>query len=1081
MPAFLHLAPAGSGKTEYVLDRLFDVIQGRGKDFPKVWVLLATGRQVLDFRQRLAERSQDATAFCNVEFFSFYALNARLLNLARRPARRIQATTQLALLRQLVAGANAAGQLKHFHRIAHTRGFIEVLADLINELKQNGIDVDQFDHAASSKKDYDISVLYRRYQQTLKNNDLVDREGEGWLALATSRNRGDIVNGVDLMLVDGFDQFTPVQAQLLAELARGLQRIDITLPTLYQQSGELAHRSELTRARLEQTHTEAGASLRITTLNGGSDDRHPDLELLGRLVFRNSSADVKSDALRLVAMPTITDEAKAVLRLVKQQLLNGESGEDFMIVLRDWDRYATSFRQGQLEFGLPLLLHYQPSFQNIPVVAVLLDLLDLAPEFRRGDLLDVLHSPYLESGLDEADIDLLDRLSLEQVFDRGARDDWLNMISLARLSALDEEDERRPISSESAERLAQHLARFLDGITPPEKGDVRAYVSWIEQLIGNNPNVDWLEDPSRDLSRFSLQIAQRVTQSAQAQDALVQRDMAALNGLTAIMRDLLLSDDLIRDGFGETMSSDWRDFWAQLKHAIQSSSEPPQVAHRAGRVLVTTATEARGLPHRHIYILGLSEGIFPSEASEDPIYLDSERLRLQALDIPLSTRAERADDRGLFLELISLPRQTLTLSRPTFQEGKVWLESHFWRSVVSAFPKQPVTTAVIGQVVRPADAASLSELMLSIVDHSSGQDGRNARQMRSWLRNHPTHSKLWQRIQRGCQIEAGRLSQSPYNQFSGHLSRPELQAEVERRLSPLRIWSASQLKDYGLCGFRYFAKRLLKLDEVREPETGYDLLQLGLLNHKILEETYRQIRDRGMAIREDNQERALEIFEEVATGLLQRAPEEFGFRASASWQAEQEVLYRGLKALVRHDFSDDSPLNLLDGDRYVFDVERQFEDLRIDLPGMNEPLRMRGHIDRIDEVDGQLLVVDYKTGATRIDRSQMEAGRDFQMMAYVLALLNAPDPQGELKAGMFWHLRDLKTSGVFKIDDPDDQAAMDTALLQVAQNLRDGRRGQFPVHPNALEEGKCARYCEYAHLCRVNITNRYKHRGQDER
>ena len=393
------------------------------------------------------------------------------------------------------------------------------------------------------------------------------------------------------MLVDGFDQFTPVQAQLLAEIARGLQRIDITLPALYQQTGELARRSELTRARLEQAHTEAGASLRIATLNASSDDRRSDLELLGRLVFRNASADVKSDALRLIVMPTITDEVKAVLRLVKQQLLNGESAEDIMIVLRDWDRYAASFRQGQQEFGLPLLLHYQPSFQNIPVVAVLLDLLDLAPEFRRGDLLDVLHSPYLESGLDEADIDLLDRLSLEQVFDRGARDDWLDMIRLARLSALDEEDERRPIASESAERLAQHLARFLDGITPPEEGDVRTYVSWIEQLIGNNPIVDWQEDPSRDVSRFSLQIAQRVTQSAQAQDALVQRDMAALNGLTAIMRDLLLSEDLIRDGFGETMSSDWHDFLGateacyskQLRTTASGASRRPSVGNDRNR------------------------------------------------------------------------------------------------------------------------------------------------------------------------------------------------------------------------------------------------------------------------------------------------------------------------------------------------------------------------------------------------------------------------------------------------------------------------------------------------------------------
>ena len=37
--------------------------------------------------------------------------------------------------------------------------------------------------------------------------------------------------------------------------------------------------------------------------------------------------------------------------------------------------------------------------------------------------------------------------------------------------------------------------------------------------------------------------------------------------------------------------------------------------------------------------------------------------------------------RGLFYELISLPTESLTLSRPTIQGGKVWLESHLWRAV----------------------------------------------------------------------------------------------------------------------------------------------------------------------------------------------------------------------------------------------------------------------------------------------------------------------------------------------------------------------------------------------------------------
>ena len=40
---------------------------------------------------------------------------------------------------------------------------------------------------------------------------------------------------------------------------------------------------------------------------------------------------------------------------------------------------------------------------------------------------------------------------------------------------------------------------------------------------------------------------------------------------------------------------------------------------------------------------------------------------------------------------------------------------------------------------------------------------------------------------------------------------------------------------WGLCGFRFFSRRLLHLEPYEEPESGLDALQLGSLNHKILE------------------------------------------------------------------------------------------------------------------------------------------------------------------------------------------------------------------------------------------------------
>ena len=94
MPANLYLAPVGTDKTASVVDGLLDSIQNQHRAFPKVWVLTANRRQAMSFRQRLVDRSEAETTFFNIEYFSFYTLNVRLLNLAGQPARRIPGLTQ---------------------------------------------------------------------------------------------------------------------------------------------------------------------------------------------------------------------------------------------------------------------------------------------------------------------------------------------------------------------------------------------------------------------------------------------------------------------------------------------------------------------------------------------------------------------------------------------------------------------------------------------------------------------------------------------------------------------------------------------------------------------------------------------------------------------------------------------------------------------------------------------------------------------------------------------------------------------------------------------------------------------------
>ena len=1080
MPGTLHLAPVGHDKTALAISLLNDVTRSARVSFPRVWVLTATRRQEFNFRGRLIESADSANAYFNVEFFNFYALNAQILRLAGTPVRRLNSQTRFGLLRDLLAQMRADCKLSFFHRIAEKRGFVSVLADLIDELKQGGIDVADFAAAVQSEKDREIAAVYRRYQEMLRKSELADVEGEGWLALATLRRRSAIAANVDLLLVDGYDQFTPVQAQLLAELARSIEHVHCTLTTPPVDIGDPAPgRSMLARKRLEDAFAAAKVKLTVRQVEAEDGAQQADLGQLAQNIFRDQPANGVGNAIRLIAMPNEAEEVRAVLRAVKAQLLDGARPDDMLIALRDWNRYATYFDSGQVEYDLPLLLHHERSFSGSPVIAALQDLLQLAPRFRRLELLDVLRSPYIDVDLDAGLIDLLDKISRERQFTGGGKAEWLEIIALARQRSRDPESELdyTVLTPDQAAQLTSRLSAFIGAVTPAESAGIRDYIRWLAGLLGSDPRAAADE---REAPPYSLNVIMRAWEHDRANPAIVRRDIDALNGLRQILRDMLSCDDVMRATFGRSAGLGWDQFWSDLRHALETKADDAVSLSRNGRVLVTTATEARGLPHPHVYILGLAEGIFPAEASEDPLYLDSERTDFQARGIPLATQAERIDDQGLFYELISLPRQSLTLSRPTFQAGKVWIESHFWRAVTQVFPKLSIISRTVGAVIDAEDAANSTELMLALSDQLHQQDASEATaalRVGSWLRAQPAFAEQWQRILHGRRVELGRLSNAPFDRYSGILSQPAMLDQAAHSLGEKRSWSASRLKDYGLCGFRYFAKRLLKLEEVVEPEAGVDALQLGLLNHSILESTYRRIGALGLSISESNVEKALTILAQVAEDWLERAPDALNFRATATWQEEKQVIFNRLAALIKLDFSAESPLNRFGESRQVEQLEHAFSDLEIELPDGIGPIRVNGFIDRIDKVDGRLVLIDYKTGSTRINRREMEAGRDFQMMIYLLALRSLAEHgpiDGEVAGGMFWHLRDLKTSGVFDSENEEDLAALEVAGGHIANNLQMGRGGQFPVHPTALENGKCARYCEYSHFCRMQVTRRYK-------
>ncbi len=495
MATRLLLARVGAGKTDAV-QRDLDALKQRDP-LARVWVLLSTERQIADFRRRFMA---DRPVYFNVEPFNFYSLYRRLLALAGNPQRCLDDAARYGLIRVLLADLYPEASAGVFAGIAHMPGFVGIVAAFLFELKQNLIDPQKFQEMLLRlKKNTNWRGIYIRYQAMLQDHKLVDREGEGWLAVEALRDQPKLAADVDLLIVDGYDQFNHLQATLLARLGGQVRDAVITLTTVPEREATIGSRFQQAFDRLTTAYTDVGVALTVNYLPDYADDRAPALQHLSDQLLRPRAPKIAADdAVKLIEAPDPAREVGAILRRVKRLLLDGCAPDDILIAVRDWAQYGGQIAAQGRRYGLPLALHYGDPLAQNPAVVALLNLIDLhAGDFRRRDLLDALQSPYFAvPGIDAAQVDLLERISREfRVL--GGRAAWLEAVALAAQGAalIDEEDDSAAlvVDHQTAAQLWGALDAFFTAVTPPENGTTAEYVAWLQALIGAD-----VPDPDED-------------------------------------------------------------------------------------------------------------------------------------------------------------------------------------------------------------------------------------------------------------------------------------------------------------------------------------------------------------------------------------------------------------------------------------------------------------------------------------------------------------------------------------------------------------------------------------------------------
>lgn len=1098
-------APVGAGKTRAIIDRINAVYDAH--PLARVWVVLPTARQTYALRQRLIDEGTAGRApLFNLELFNFYALYERILLAAKTPTYTVRGMARPLLLRHVAGQALADRPDGLFAPIARTLGFAQLVGSLIDELKSARVEPHQFEAVAETPKDRELAAVYTAYQTLLRQgafasvgrNDgtpLVDSEGEGWLALDVLDGTPGAVPKLGLLAVDGFDQLTTVQADLIHALAARADETVVTLSQMPERVGQRVAQAERLLLRggdvvVQDLPPRPFASRALGHVVAQAFREQPDrIPLEGGAVMFIEAADPAA-------------ESREVMRQVKRCLVGDDAcaPEDIMVAVRDWPTYSTPLAAAAREFGVPLAAHHGQPLTDHPFGAFIDGLLRLADDdFPLRDVVDVLYSPYVALGDDNPlSPALIERIGLRAEV-LGGESAWLAAIEAAAQVNYDDMGVEQPalIQPDEVEPLQEALLALFHALTLPERATLHYYVQKVEEWLGNDEPLpgerspDAADEPEVPLD-YSLNTIAALRSSGSDEAA---RDLDAVRAFKSALRQLFNAHELVcwatdaqRDAtlLREAFITDLRAAMASVSLAEPSS--------RTGRVLLTLVTDARGLPHQHLFIMGLSEGLFPAKTSDDPLYLDSERAALStrlrdSYGHPgaLRQRAERAGDDSIFFELIGLPRQSLTLSRPYIQNGGPWPASYLWRAVESVFSDIPAANRIRirpGHISPVESAATLAELTLAL---AHDPDAPGSQQAAAYLAAHRPDALDHLRHVRSVEVDRMRPDLA-WDAYSGMLSDTPWADEVAQRFGENYQWSVSGLEAFGASPYRFFAQRVLKLDEWEEPDESLDVALLGTVIHHVLYHVYSHLMRRGIPVHPSRADEALAVAAPVVAEELAQAPESLHFPNSPFWRLERTSLERRILAFIASDYAAENALTaafpaLAAVERWPLLREWKFERVPVMLPN-ETTIHMRGTFDRVDvaQIGGSLVFVlmDYKSGTTPYKPDDFISGRKVQMPLYMRVmgqLLSSGALNATLRAhgldlsqptavvgGLYWGVAG-DNPALFAVSAADE---VNSAVLdKVAGFVADIRAGRFIPFASKVDDGKCFAYCAFHDLCRV--------------
>lgn len=815
------------------------------------------------------------------------------------------------------------------------------------------------------------------------------------------------------VFIDGFHWFTPLQFEILYTLLDTAKEgvVTLTLPTDAKERARLTKKGALF-ARPWEIYTKLteryGTSLQVRSFAASKRYETPLLEALESHYFTSPMRRNPTErGLHVWEGYNREREADAVCRQILKLMTEGKRRwRDFALILRDTETYGDILEKALQRYEIPFFSDRRHPMVSHPLAEFLMGLLEIVRyRFQHDAVFRLLKTDFF--ALSRREVDELENYCLAY----GVSEfDWLK----ENWQYHEKRKGAEPAAGEGVETAQAGAAEPLTAGEDIRQAEPRAE---LEQRVTAEQGVPVPEETFRSIQnshtyllnllkpwyefaqkshtgqgwcRFFFTFMQQVgvpqvmstwcRQLAEGDTGREQEEIASHEQM--YKQVLAFFDEVERVGAEEELTLE--ELMLLLKEGLEEvtySLVPPTLDH------VTVTTIERGYTREApiVFVLGLNEGIFPQRLGDEGLLKDREREALREAGLVLAEGAllKAFNENFLFYLACTRAKEELYLSYAVSEGEGGALEASLpvrrlrqqgYVAQVSYVPLTVTDEQAVQYLWRPKQSISLLAGQLSL------------------LRQGEPMAPLWWQLYDWARQDRYR-SLLRYA-VKGVLERnliPPLDREIIETLllrgSELG-GSVTRIERYQQCPFRFYAQYVLQLEPRKVKQFGAP--EIGIYLHENLRQmgeyllrTRRQWRDIPS---EQRTELCQAVAEETARELAGG-----GSRAQAQEEILRQRLAKTLESTVARltDWSCKSTFNTV----YV---EQNFGSYGSSWPPVYIPLqhqktvRLQGQIDRVDYLQeagrDYALVVDYKSGGTRVAAYEIYYGLKLQLLTYLLAL-----------------------------------------------------------------------------------------------